>query len=116
MGAIPIGTGNDFLRNFPKAGDFLNISAQLEAAPVLIDLLKFSGELDGRSAERYCVNMFNIGFDSNVADLTARLKRYPLLSGSLAYLAAVVGMLVKRRALTCASSWTGKRSMPARCC
>ena len=97
VGAIPIGTGNDFLRNFPKAGDFLDIGAQLEAAPVFIDLLKYSGELDGRSAERYCVNMFNIGFDSNVADLTARLKRYPLLSGSLAYLAAVVGMLVKKK-------------------
>ena len=72
-------------------------AALFRVLDVLIDLLKFSGELDGHSAERYCVNMFNIGFDSNVADLTARLKRYPLLSGSLAYLAAVVGMLVKKK-------------------
>ena len=41
--------------------------------------------------------MFNIGFDCNVVDLTARLKTYPLLKGSIAYLAAVAGILIKKK-------------------
>lgn len=41
--------------------------------------------------------MFNIGFDCNVVDLAGRLKQYPLLTGSVAYMAAVVGILVKKK-------------------
>ena len=33
--------------------------------------------------------MFNIGFDCNVVDLTSRVKRWPLVGGSLAYLVSV---------------------------
>ena len=61
------------------------------------DVIKYSGVIEGREETRYCINMFNIGFDCNVADLTQTLKTYPLLNGSMAYLAAVVGMLVKKK-------------------
>jgi hypothetical protein len=41
--------------------------------------------------------MFNIGFDSNVVDMTARMKKLPLMSGSLAYLASVGTMLAEKK-------------------
>ena len=41
--------------------------------------------------------MFNIGFDCNVVDITAKLKKLPLMSGSLAYLAGVAAMLVRMK-------------------
>lgn len=97
VGIMPIGTGNDFVRNFPDAGDFLDVESQLCGEPVRCDVMKYSGVIDGKEQSRYCGNMFNIGFDCNVVDLTAKLKKYPLIKGSLAYLAAVVGILVKKK-------------------
>lgn len=97
VGVIPIGTGNDFCRNFPEGGDFLDIASQLNAKSTKCDAIKYSGVLAGTEKTRYCANMFNIGFDCNVVDLTATLKNYPLLSGSMAYLMAVFAILVKKK-------------------
>lgn len=97
IGLIPMGTGNDFCRNFPEAGDFVDIRSQLLGSPVPCDAIRYSGMLDGRQQTRYCANMFNIGFDCNVVDLTATLKTYPLVAGSFAYLLAVFSMMVKKK-------------------
>lgn len=97
LGIVPIGTGNDFVRNFPEAGDFKDIRAQLEGNTEKCDVIRYSGILSGESKTRYCINMFNIGFDCNVVDLTAKLKEYPLIKGSFAYLAAVAGILIKKK-------------------
>ncbi len=97
VGIMPIGTGNDFVRNFPDAGDFMSIEAQLKAETTKADVIKYEGSLAGKMQTRYCINMFNIGFDCNVVDLTGTLKKYPFLKGSMAYLAAVVGILIKKK-------------------
>ena len=41
--------------------------------------------------------MFNIGFDCNVVDLTAKLKNYPLIAGSFAYLMGVAITYIKKK-------------------
>ncbi len=97
LGILPIGTGNDFVRNFPENVDFFDIESQLQGYTMKSDVIRYSGVIDHKEQIRYCINMFNIGFDCNVADLTQTLKTYPLLNGSMAYLAAVVGMLVKKK-------------------
>lgn len=97
LGVVPIGTGNDFVRNFPENVDFLDIKSQLQGYTMKSDVIKYSGIINGAEKTGYCINMFNIGFDCNVADLTQTLKTYPALNGSMAYLAAVVGMLVKKK-------------------
>lgn len=96
VGCIPTGTGNDFVRNFPEA-PFDDLTAQIRGRSQLTDLIRYDGICDGEYVSRYCVNMFNIGFDSNVVDLTARMKRLPLMSGSLAYLFSVGAMLVEKK-------------------
>ncbi len=97
VGVVPIGTGNDFCRNFPEAGDFSDIASQLSSHPVKCDAIRYSGLLAGKEQTRYCANMFNIGFDCNVVDLTATLKKYPFLAGSMAYLMAVFAILVRKK-------------------
>lgn len=92
----PMGTGNDFVRNFPEAGDFKDIDAILHGKVIKCDAIEYSGVIDGEFRTRYCANMFNIGFDCNVVDKTADLKKKPLLSGSLAYLAGVAYTLIKK--------------------
>ena len=97
FGLIPIGTGNDFCRNFSGCGDFLSIEEQLLGEEVLCDTIKYSGTVNGNYVEKYCANMFNIGFDANVCDLTAKLKTYPLIKGSFAYMISGFVTLIKKK-------------------
>ena len=62
---------------FPIPNSFSDVCAQINADTVKCDVIKYSGIIGGREQTRYCANMFNIGFDCNVVDLTARLKTYP---------------------------------------
>ena len=100
VGCIPTGTGNDMVRNFPEWGDFTDLEAQLKGSAQKIDLIRYSGVIGGRYKERFCINMFNIGFDCNVVELAGRLKQKPLISGSAAYLLAVVGMFVRKKGIS----------------
>lgn len=97
VGVVPIGTGNDFCRNFPDEGDFMDIEAQLTGKVIKCDAIRYSGVMEGKKQTRYCANMFNIGFDCNVVDLTAKLKKYPLISGSFAYLMGVAITYIKKK-------------------
>ena len=97
VGVVPIGTGNDYCKNFPEAGDFMNMEAQLKGSIVKSDAIRYHGILEGKEQTRYCANMFNIGFDCNVVDLTAKMKTYPLISGSLAYFLSILTVLIKKK-------------------
>lgn len=97
IGVVPIGTGNDFCRNFPTECDFTNVEAQVYGKTVKCDAVKHNVELNGKVNERYCTNMFNIGFDCNVADMTASMKKIPLISGSVAYLISIFAILIKKK-------------------
>ncbi len=81
---VPIGTGNDFIRNFGGVEDFFDLENQMESEAVACDLLHCN--------DKYCVNMVNIGFDCAVADRTSKIKRSPLVPGKLAY---VFGVLIE---------------------
>ena len=78
---IPLGTGNDFVRNFTETERFMDIDAQLDGEARPIDLLRVN---DG-----YCVNMINIGFDCEVVSKTAEIKRKPLVPAKMAYIFGV---------------------------
>ncbi len=97
LGCVPIGTGNDMVRNFPEAGDFLSIKSQMLGEPKRIDLMTYKGKLNGEMREGYCVNMFNIGLDCDVVVLTNVLKKKPFIAGSMAYLLAVGGMFLRKK-------------------
>lgn len=91
VAAIPIGTGNDFVRNFGGEEAF-KVEALLDAHAEPIDLIKYN--------DRYCVNMINIGYDCAVVVRTAKLKTNPLVPSKLAYILGLIGELVKKTGVT----------------
>lgn len=78
---IPAGTGNDYPRIFGDKKYFEDIEAQILGTARPVDLIRYTSE----STVRYCINMFNIGLDCNVADKVAEIKRYPFVPGPMAY-------------------------------
>ncbi len=97
IGVIPMGTGNDFCRNFGSDCDFKNISNQMTGKTVKCDAIRYTTEYRGTKKQGYCVNMFNIGFDCNVADATADMKKKPFISGSFAYFLSIMTTLIKKK-------------------
>lgn len=86
IGVVPVGTGNDLVRNFGGSEPFLNIDAQLAATPRKIDLI--------RCNDTYAVNMINIGFDCQVVVKMSQFKAH--VPSKLAYVCGLVVTLVKK--------------------
>lgn len=78
--ACPAGTGNDFVRMFANTAP---------GTELRVDLL--------RCADRYVLNMINIGFDCAIADRMRVWKKKPLIRGPLAYLCAAVEVIIRLR-------------------
>lgn len=77
VAVIPMGTGNDFIRNFSPSTAFTNIRSQLKGVARKFDLIKYN--------TKYMVNTINIGFDCAVVNLVERLRNWPLISGAKSY-------------------------------
>ncbi len=88
VGVIPIGTGNDFVRNFTHSDNFLSLEAQLEGSTVALDLIKYNG--------RYSAVTLNAGFDAEVVKIVARIKRNPAVPGKLAYVLGALWQLIRK--------------------
>ena len=76
IGLIPVGTGNDFIRNFGRKNDFMDILSQVDGESMPCDVIDING--------RYVVNMANIGFDCEVVVKAGEWKKKPLISGPVA--------------------------------
>ncbi len=88
VAVIPCGTGNDFVKNFTNTQNFLDINAQLDGTPIMIDLLKLD--------DLYVANMVNIGFDCEVVSKTSQLKRHAWVPRGMAYLLGVLVTLIRK--------------------
>ena len=95
VGVIPIGTGNDFCRNFD--GSFEDVLGHINGESIRCDAIRYTTETDNGCVTGYCANMFNIGFDCNVADMTSRIKKKPLISGSMAYFVSILVNLIGKK-------------------
>ena len=82
VAVVPVGTGNDFVKNFGNAESFLDIPAQMRGKAIAIDSMKIG--------DRYAVNMINMGFDCSVVETVAKIKRHPFITSGLAYIIGVV--------------------------
>jgi len=124
LACIPIGSGNDFVRNFGGASGgeehdpFLRVGAQIQGEAVPVDVMEFQffqaededadagkpedagagmDRLSESGAVRYAINMLNIGFDAKVVAHTQHLKKTRVLRGTAAYVAGVVTELAAYR-------------------
>ena len=96
-GVLPTGTGNDFARYFGDFSAFESIEGQLNGRQKAIDVIRCKYIENGRIKQRYCCNMINIGFDSNVVVKTAEITRKGRFKGSFAYLLGVIYVLIKKK-------------------
>lgn len=88
VGCIPIGTGNDFVRNFTSPEFFRDITKQLLADAIPIDCYACSGM-------GYGINMVNIGFDCDVVAKASEIKKHKFVPKGLAYIIGVAALLRK---------------------
>ncbi|MBE6619859.1 MAG: diacylglycerol kinase family lipid kinase [Ruminococcaceae bacterium] len=92
VGLIPVGTGNDFMRNFVGGEQFMNVSAQKEGEVMELDLI--------RCNEYYGVNLLNTGFDCEVVVKTSEIKRSRLVPKGMAYGMGVAIELIRKPGVT----------------
>ena len=96
VGVMPNGTGNDFCRNFVTTASYRDAISQVYGSTVICDAIKYTYHINETEFVKYCANMINIGFDCNVADMTAQMKKKPFISGSMAYYASIFSKLIKK--------------------
>lgn len=90
---LPMGTGNDFCRNF----DSMTVDDILSSDITKCDAVKCTLTLGDKKRVVYSANMVNIGFDCNAADMTSSMKKKPFISGTLAYVVSVLVTLIKKK-------------------
>lgn len=84
---VPIGSGNDFARNFDTCDIFENIEAQVDGEASPIDVITYSR--DGKEI-RSAVNIFNMGLDCAVVERATKFREKPYMIGAVSYTAGLV--------------------------
>lgn len=82
VACYPAGSGNDFIKYFGEKEDYLDIQKLKSGKEKYVDLLKLN--------DRFVINVFNLGFDANVAERMIKYKRLPLVSGKGAYILGII--------------------------
>ncbi|MDR3072756.1 MAG: diacylglycerol kinase family lipid kinase [Clostridiales Family XIII bacterium] len=102
---IPVGSGNDFVRNFENKKDFLNIEKQILGEAHAVDTIEYRPFVDETKSHEnlpqagYALNMCNMGFDAQVAAKAGEIKG-KFLKGAGAYIASVGIILSKLKYLS----------------
>jgi diacylglycerol kinase (ATP) len=86
VGIFPCGSGNDYVKTFGTAEDFLSPEKQLAAPSRLVDVI--------RSEQGFSMNLCTVGMDAKVPLAVEKLKKIPFLSGPAAYNLALLKVLL----------------------
>ena len=86
--AVPLGSGNDFIRLFGDKELFLTLENLIRGNSVALDAI--------RCGDQIAVNQCSMGFDAEVCAKQGDYKHLPLLSGEGAYIAAVFDRFTKK--------------------
>ena len=88
VACVPLGSGNDFLRNFGTQEDFLCIEDNIAGSAIPIDLMQV-GENEISAA------ICSAGLDAAVAYGIPKYRRIPLCGGTMAYNISIVENVCK---------------------
>lgn len=77
VAAFPLGSGNDFIRIFGDKKDLRNVKDHVNGTVMDFDIIKCGDE--------YAINQCSMGLDAEVCAKQAYFKKFPFLSGELAY-------------------------------
>ena len=94
IGVVPIGSGNDFIKNFSDftKNDFLDLGKMTEGDCVSTDVIKVSDE----EKSAVSINIVSAGFDAAAAKGMSKFKRIPLIR-KFAYELSVVECIFTKR-------------------
>lgn len=77
VGIFPTGSGNDYVRTYGEAKDFLDFNSQIEGRSIAVDMIDTLGGT--------AINICSVGLDAKVAYEMTGFKKIPGVKGSLAY-------------------------------
>ena len=83
--AVPLGSGNDFVKYYGGADKFLDLWALADAPSDYIDLIRVN--------EEFCINVCNFGFESYVAKTMDEVRHKKLIGGKHSYTTGIVKAL-----------------------
>lgn len=82
LGVVPLGSANDFISYFSDKEIFMDVAALVDGEELEIDLIKVGN--------CYAINSCSIGMDAMVASHMSKFKKWPLVSGEMAYVLALL--------------------------
>ena len=85
MTCYPCGSGNDFIKYYGKAEDFLDLDSLIAGKEKAIDVM--------RVGDRYSMNTINFGFEAAVVETMEKVRRTPILGGRNSYTTGIVAAL-----------------------
>ena len=83
VACVPLGSGNDFLRNFGTAEDFMKIEDNIAGTAIPIDLMMVD-------EKEISASICSMGLDAAVAYGIPKYRRIPLCGGTMAYNISIV--------------------------
>ena len=88
IAALPLGSGNDFIRLFGKKEQLSNVAAQVKGTAIPLDLI--------RCGDKVAINECSMGMDAEVCKKQADFKKLPLVNGEMAYTVSALWALMKK--------------------
>ena len=82
LGVVPCGSANDYISYYYDKALFLDVPSLVDGEELEVDLIK--------SGDRYALNSCSIGMDAMVASHMSKFKKWPLVSGKMAYVLALI--------------------------
>ncbi len=101
---VPVGTGNDFIKNYGEdSARFLDLNQLWDAPGHELDVIDCNG--------RVALTIACVGVDARVAADVHKYNRYPAVGGSRAYLASVAVHFFKKLAERFTVSYNGQTTI-----
>lgn len=94
VACVPCGSGNDFVRTYGAAEDFMDLPGQIRGNATAIDLMAVDPETES-GASGICAAITSTGLDAEVAYNIPKYRRIPLLGGSMAYNISILEKMIK---------------------
>lgn len=88
VASIPLGSGNDFIRLFGEKEEFLDLNAQINGIPLVIDAI--------RCGDKIAVNQCSMGLDAEICAKQASFKKLPGMKAESAYYAALLYCFLRK--------------------
>ena len=82
VAAIPLGSGNDFIRIFGEKEELLDLKAQINGTAMDFDLVKYE--------DLYAINQCSMGLDAEVCAKQVSFKKMPIFTPETSYTAALL--------------------------